>query len=74
MIDGTEIGRRLRMLRGNRTIKKVSDDTGIGMSALGMYELGQRIPRDEAKMILADYYNVSLERLFFAPVFTKRDN
>ena len=72
MIERAEIGKRLKMLRGDRTIKKVSDDTGIGASALAMYENGHRIPRDEAKMILADYYDVSLERLFFAPVFTKR--
>lgn len=72
MIDASEIGKRLKMLRGKKSIQTVSKDTGIGASAISMYETGKRIPRDEAKMILADYYDVSIERLFFAPVFTKR--
>lgn len=72
MIDASEIGKRLKMLRGEKSIQTVSKDTGIGASAISMYETGRRIPRDEAKMILADYYDVSIERLFFAPVFTKR--
>ncbi len=73
MISATEIGTRLRRLRGDRTIEKVSEDTGLGRSALTMYELGNRIPRDEAKLILADYYNVSVDRLFFAQTFTIRE-
>lgn len=65
MIDVTEIGRRLRALRGDRTIEKVSVDTGLGVSALTMYELGKRMPRDEAKIVLARYYNVTVDELFF---------
>lgn len=64
-MDAIEIGKRLRTLRGDRTIEKVSNDTGLGVSALTMYELGKRIPRDEAKIVLARYYNVSVDDLFF---------
>ena len=66
-----EVGKRLRALRGNRTLQNVSDETGLGVSALTMYELGQRMPRDEAKMILSEYYHVSIDDLFFANSFTK---
>ena len=69
MISTTEVGKRLRVLRGERTLQKVSDDTGLGVSALTMYELGKRMPRDEAKIALANYYSVSIDDLFFADSF-----
>lgn len=69
MISTTEVGKRLRVLRGDKTLQKVSDDTGLGVSALTMYELGNRMPRDEAKIVLANYYNVSIDDLFFAQSF-----
>jgi transcriptional regulator with XRE-family HTH domain len=70
LLDAKEIGARLRKLRGERTIAKVSEDTGIGVSALTMYELGNRIPRDEAKLALAGYYGVTVDSLFFNKNFT----
>lgn len=69
MINTTEVGKRLRELRGSRTLRKVSDDTGLGVSALTMYELGKRMPRDEAKIVLSNYYSVSIDDLFFAKSF-----
>lgn len=50
------IGNKLRILRGKRTIQDVSDSVGISYSALAMYENGHRIPRDEIKIKLANYY------------------
>jgi transcriptional regulator with XRE-family HTH domain len=73
VISTIEVGKRLRTLRGNKTLQTVSNDTGLGLSALTMYELGNRMPRDEAKIALADYYNVSIDELFFAQNFTKRE-
>lgn len=70
MITTAEVGKRLRFLRGDRTLQKVSDDTGLGVSALTMYELGNRMPRDEAKIALADYYNVTIDDLFFSNDFS----
>lgn len=66
MPDAKEIGRRLRELRGNRTLEEAANGAGVGQSALTMYELGQRIPRDEAKIRLAKYYGVTVDALFFA--------
>lgn len=73
MLDTSEIGKRLRLLRKDRTLQEVSNDTGLGMSALTMYELGQRMPRDEAKLILSNYYNVTIDDLFFNQNFTIRE-
>ena len=73
MVSTLEIGKRLRALRGDRTLQRVSDDTGLGVSALSMYEIGQRMPRDEAKIALADYYGMSIDALFFAQDFTKSE-
>ena len=64
-IDGAMIGKRLRELRGDKTMEEVCAATGIGRSALNMYELGYRMPRDEAKIKLAAYYGVGVEDIFF---------
>lgn len=49
MPDKKIIGARLRELRGERTILQVASDCGISDAALGMYEKGQRTPRDNIK-------------------------
>lgn len=67
-INNEIIGQRLRNLRINlgKTIAEVSDDTGIGVSTLGNYENGIRIPRDETKIELAKYYHTTVEELFYS--------
>ena len=65
MPEPKEIGRRLRVLRGIRTRVVVEDETGISQGRLGNYEHGSRIPNDEAKVLLANYYGVTVQELFF---------
>ena len=65
MTDPVKIGQRLSNLRGNRTLKEVANAVGISVSALAMYETGKRVPRDEIKVMLARYFNTSMEALFF---------
>lgn len=60
------IAKRLVELRGETSQKDVANAVGISISALAMYESGQRIPRDEIKVRLADYFNVSIESIFYA--------
>jgi len=60
------VARRLKDLRGSKTVFEVSEATGIGVSALLNYECGLRKPRDEAKMALAKYYGVSVDELFYS--------
>lgn len=66
MIDAIVVGKRLRNLRGDIPMQTVADANGISVSALGMYETGRRIPRDEIKIKLAKYFGTTIEALFFA--------
>lgn len=68
MNDAKTIGERLLKLRlsERKTQKEVTEAIGISVSALTMYETGNRIPRDEIKVKLAHYYSTSVERLFYA--------
>lgn len=60
-------GKKLRELRGDKSMEKVAKDLHISTSALGMYEQGRRTPRDDIKIVIANYYGVSIESLFYAP-------
>jgi len=68
----SEVGKRLRELRGSRTIREISDQTGISESALGMYERGERNPRDDVKLKLARVYGVNIADIFYLEENTKR--
>ena len=65
-MDAIDIGKRLIELRGNRTQEEVARANDISVSAIGMYERGERIPRDELKIRLAAYYNKTVQEIFFA--------
>ena len=65
MYSLAENGRKLRELRGNVPRQKVAVAIGISESALAMYELGERNPRDDIKIALAAYYKKSVGELFF---------
>lgn len=65
-MNQTEIGHRLVELRGNRTQEQVANAVGISVSALSMYECGERIPRDPIKIALAKYYKKSVQSIFFS--------
>lgn len=64
-MDSKAIGQKLINLRGNRTQLEVSKAIGISVSALGMYERGERIPRDEVKLALAKYYDTTVQFIFY---------
>jgi len=55
----------LRKLRGNKTIAELSKEIGIKPSTIGMYETGERIPRDSIKIKYANYYNLTVGEIFF---------
>lgn len=60
-----EIGSRLRDLRGNKSQEVVSRDLGISFSSYSKYEQGLRVPRDEMKIKIANYYSKSVQSIFF---------
>ena len=65
-MEPKEIGKRLQDLRGKRSQEEVANACDISPAAVGMYERGERIPRDEIKIRLARYFGVSVEELFYA--------
>lgn len=64
-IDRKHVGEKLRALRGEKTIANVADELKISPSAITMYENGCRIPRDDLKLRISDYYGVDVQELFF---------
>jgi transcriptional regulator with XRE-family HTH domain len=65
-MNETTTGEKLKALRGNRTLKEVAESIGITPSALCNYESGIRVPRDEVKIRLANYYKKSVSSIFFS--------
>lgn len=64
-LDKQKIGKKLKMLRGQKSQEVVAKDLNISISALSMYECGERIPRDEIKIKIANYYDTTVNDIFF---------
>ena len=60
------IGQKLRTLRDIRPRSGVARAIGISYNALANYECGMRVPPDDVKVKLADYYKVSIQDLFYS--------
>lgn len=60
-----EMGRRLTKLRGGLSRTIVAEAIGVTSSALSNYENGIRVPRDEVKARLANFYKTTVEKIFF---------
>lgn len=65
-VNMEKAGRTLRKLRGIRTRTGVAREAGIPYSTLQAYEDGTRIPSGRNMEILADYYGVRVEDIFFS--------
>lgn len=59
------IAKRLVELRGEETRENVAAAVGVSISAISMYENGERIPRDDVKIRFAKYYKKSVKEIFF---------
>ena len=66
-MDAQAIGKNLKELRQKAGLSReeVSAALGVGLSALAMYERGERIPRDEIKIRIARLYEKSVDEIFF---------
>lgn len=67
MIDPVSIGNKIKHLRESLGMSRESFCTNVGitLSALSMYENGQRVPRDEIKVKIARTLKTTVEALFF---------
>lgn len=64
-MDAKAIGKKLVDLRGSRTQEEVANALGLSVSALSMYERGERIPRDNIKIRISAYYKKPIHKIFF---------
>lgn len=67
MFDKSLIAKKLTELRKKKqkTQQEVASALGLSVSAIAMYEAGVRIPRDEVKLALAQYYQTTVGYIFF---------
>lgn len=66
-MNRTEIGNRLINLRAQTGLlqSQVADVIGVSKSTIGAYEQGVRLPSDDVKIKLANFYKVDLVDLFY---------
>ncbi len=64
-MDRQKMAKKLIELRGDKSREQVAVDLDISYSAVVSYEMGDRVPRDEVKIRIANYYNVGVEDIFF---------
>lgn len=59
------IGQKLIALRGDKDIDEVANSIGVTKQAIWNYENDKRVPRDDIKKKIADYYKQSVSYIFF---------
>lgn len=66
-LDSKKISEKLGNLRLKKNVSQsqVAESLGITKAAVNQYESGQRIPSDEVKIKLSNYYGVSVQDLFY---------
>ncbi|MFB6589003.1 helix-turn-helix transcriptional regulator [Bacillus thuringiensis] len=64
-MDYERVAKNLINLRNEKSREEVARAVGISVSTLQMYENGQRIPRDNIKIKLANFYGVTVQTIFF---------
>ena len=59
-------GEKMRELRGGKTREEVAKAVSVSFSAYVKYERDERVPRDEVKKRIAEYFNSSVSDIFFS--------
>lgn len=65
-MDKDKIAKCLAELRGERTQNEVATAIGVCQSTYSMYESGERVPSDEKKRKIAEYYKTTVQAIFFS--------
>lgn len=67
ILDSDSIAGKLVKLRNEKNVSQtqVAETLGLTRAAISQYETGQRIPSDEIKIKLSNYYGVTVQELFF---------
>lgn len=66
-MDSKRIAAKLIELRSalNLTQYEIADKLNITQSAYAMYESGKRIPRDEIKITIANFFKLTVQEIFY---------
>lgn len=59
-------GAILRELRGKKSQCEIAAEIGITKSSWAMYERDERIPRDEIKVKIAQYFHKPIQAIFYS--------
>lgn len=67
-LNKVEIGKRIQALRikNKESQQELANAIGISPAAVSAYETGERIPRDEIKLALAEHFKTSVQKIFFS--------
>lgn len=65
MPDKARIGEKLRALRGDKSREEIALAIGVTAQAICNYETGIRIPSDDIKCKLANFFGTSVQDIFF---------
>ena len=68
IIQKETTGMILRKLRGDRTQEEIAAILGITKSSWAMYERDERVPRDEVKIRIANFFGKTVQELFYTPI------
>ena len=63
--NAAKIGTELRALRGGRTQREVAEAVHVTAQAIHKYEIGAMVPADDIKVALANYFDKTVEDIFF---------
>lgn len=64
-MDRKKTAFKLKLLRGNLSKEFIATQVGVSKSAWNMYERGERVPRDEVKVSIANYFGKTVQEIFF---------
>ena len=67
-------GEKLKTLRENRglSVDDLAKTLGLTRQAIYNYEMDARVPRDEIKIRIANFFDVGIEDIFFTQRATER--
>lgn len=66
-MDAKQVGEKIKSLRQERKMsqQEFADAIDVASSTVSMYENGERIPRDQIKLAIANLFGVTVDYLFF---------
>lgn len=65
-----EVGEKIREMRGSRNLtqEELGNALGCTKMAISTYESGKRMPNDNMKIKIANYFGVSISSIFYKRV------